>query len=382
MKEEINMTEKEIAEIRRRFNIDKTNISNIRGCYVNENKEIISEFDQFFGTVPREEAEEILAIIKKTLSGTLGKNLIDIEFSNQQVIDSDEHKLLMNLKNSELKDDEAVSEIYKHIIQSIDFEGKYLILLTCDKYDVPVYAKDDVKLEDTSEVFTYILCSICPVKQTKPALSYYVHENCFRNIATDWIISAPELGFMFPSFDDRQSNIYNAVYYIRNSSENYEDFVAEIFNTDIPMPADTQKEIFNAILEEAVSEDCSFEVVQTVHAQICEMVAEHKAEKREEPLVISKHTVKDVLEYCGVSEPNISNFEEQYDTRFGADTGLSPKNIIDVKKFEVKTPDITIKVSPDRPDLIRTQIIDGQKYILIKADENVEVNGVNINITE
>ena len=382
MKEEINMTEKEIAEIRRRFNIDKTNISNIRGCYVNENKEIISEFDQFFGTVPREEAEEILAIIKKTLSGTLGKNLIDIEFSNQQVIDSDEHKLLMNLKNSELKDDEAVSEIYKHIIQSIDFEGKYLILLTCDKYDVPVYAKDDVKLEDTSEVFTYILCSICPVKQTKPALSYYVHENCFRNIATDWIISAPELGFMFPSFDDRQSNIYNAVYYIRNSSENNEDFVAEIFNTDIPMPADTQKEIFNAILEEAVSEDCSFEVVQTVHAQICEMVAEHKAEKREEPLVISKHTVKDVLEYCGVSEPNISNFEEQYDTRFGADTGLSPKNIIDVKKFEVKTPDITIKVSPDRPDLIRTQIIDGQKYILIKADENVEVNGVNINITE
>lgn len=375
------MTEKEIAEIRRRFNIDKTNISNIRGCYVNENKEIISEFDQFFGTVPREEAEEILAIIKKTLSGTLGKNLIDIEFSNQQVIDSDEHNLLMHLKNSELKDDESVSEIYKRIIQSLDFEGKYLILLTCDKYDVPVYATDDVKLEDTSEMFTYILCSICPVKQTKPALSYYVNENCFRNIATDWIISAPELGFMFPSFDERQSNIYNAVYYIKNSAENYEDFVAQIFNTDIPMPADAQKEIFNSILEETVSEDCSFEVVQTVHAQICEMVSEHKAEKREEPLVISKHTVKDVLEYCGVSEPNILNFEEQYDTRFGADTGLSPKNIIDVKKFEVKTPDITIKVSPDRPDLIKTQIIDGQKYILIKADENVEVNGVNINIT-
>lgn len=332
MKEEINMTEKEISEIRRRFNIDKTNISNIRGCYVNENKEIISEFDQFFGTVPREEAEEILAIIKKNLSGSLGKNLIDIEFSNQQVVDSDEHKLLMNLKNSELKDDESVSEIYKRIIHSLDFEGKYLILLTCDKYDVPVYAKDDVKLEDTSEMFTYILCSICPVKQTKPALSYYVHENCFRNIATDWIISAPELGFMFPSFDDRQSNIYNAVYYLRNSSENYEDFVSQIFNTDIPMPADTQKEIFNAILEETVSEDCSFEVVQTVQAQICEMVSEHKAEKREEPLLISKHTVKDVLEYCGVSETNISNFEERYDTQFGADTGLNPKNIIDVKK--------------------------------------------------
>lgn len=374
------MTEKEIAEIRRRFNIDKTNISNIRGCYVNENKEIISEFDQFLGTVPRDEAEKLIAIIKKTLSGTNGKNLVDIEFSNQQVVDSDEHRLLMKLKDSEIKDDEAVEEIYKKIIQSVNLEEKFLILLTCDRYDVPIYSKDDIKLEDTSEIYTYVVCCVCPVKMTKPGLSYYVNENCFKNITTDWIISNPELGFVFPSFDFRQSNIYNALYYIKNSAENYESFVEEIFNTEIPMAADTQKEIFNAIIEEAVSDECSFEVVQTVQNQICEMVVQHKEEKREEPLTISKHTVSDVLEYCGVEKEKIEDFENQYDMHFGKDKELSPKNVIDVKKLEVKTADVTIKVNPERPDLIKTQIIDGQKYILIRADENVEVNGININI--
>lgn len=374
------MTEKEVAEIRRRFNIDKTNIKCIRGCYVNENKDIISDFNQFFGTMPKDESEEILAIIKKTLSGTLGKNLIDIEFTNEQVIDSDEHNLLMKLKDSGLDDDEAVAELYQKIIRSLVIEGKYLILLTLDSYDVPSYSKDEVKLEDSAEVFKYVLCSICPVKMTKPALSYSVNENEFKNIKTDWIISNPEIGFMFPAFDYRQSNIYNALYYSKDSSDNHEEFVAEIFNSDIPMPAQAQKEIFNSILEEAVSEECSFEVVQTVHEQISAMVEEHKANKEEAPLVLSKRNVTDVLEYCGVDEEHISTFVEKYDSEFGADMQLSPKNIVDVKKFEVSTPDVTIKVNPERKDLVQTKIIDGVKYIMIRADESVEVNGVNISI--
>ncbi|MGN1481323.1 DUF4317 domain-containing protein [Porcipelethomonas sp.] len=375
------MTEKEIAEIRRRFNIDKTNIRNIRGCYVNENKEIISDFNQFFGTMPRDEAEKILAIIKKTLSGTIGRNLIDIEFSNQQVIEGEEHKLLMTLRNSELDDDEAADELYKHIIQSMNTDEKFLILLTYEKYDVPSFTKDDEKLEDAADVFSYILCSVCPVKMTKPALSYYVNENQFRNIASDWIIAPPELGFMFPAFDDRQANIYNALYYTRSITDSHTDFVDAIFKSEIPMPASEQKEVFNSILEETVSEDCSFKVMQTVHEQISSMIAEHKANKDEQPLSISRETVKDVLEYCGVSQEHVKSFEEKYNSSFGEDTQLSPKNIVDSKQFEVKMPDITIKVNPEQSHLVQTRIIDGVKYIMIRADENVEVNGVNINIT-
>lgn len=375
------MNEKEIAEIRRRFRPDESNITRIRGCYVNDQREIVSEFDQSLVSMSQEESEELLAILKKTLSGTIGKNLIDIQFATQQVLEGEEHKLLMALRSSSLDDDTAVHEFYGRVIQTLGIEGNYLILLAFDNYDVPFYAKDGAKQEDSSEVFSYFLCSICPVKLTKPALGYYAYENRFRNITADWVVSAPELGFMFPAFDDRSANIYNAVYYSRNLTESHGEFVDAVFKTEIPMPADIQKETFQSILGDTVADDCNFGVMQAVHEQLSEMIEEHKANKEENPLVISKKTVKHVLESCGVSESHVTAFDEKYDTEFGSNTEISPRNIIDTRQFEVRTPDVTIHVKPERSDLIETRIIDGTKYILIRADEGVEVNGVNIHIS-
>lgn len=376
------MNEKEIAEIRRRFRPDKNNIRHIRGCYVNGSGEIISQLNQSLALTPQEESEQILTTLRKTLSGTSGKNLIDIPFTTQQVVDSQEHQLLMALKSSSLDNEEAVQELYQRIIRSLDLEGNYMILLAFDTYDVPYHSKDGENLDDaSSEVFSYFLCSICPVKMTKPALSYYSSDNMLHNRTCDWVLSAPELGFLFPAFDDRSSNIYNALYYSRNTSETQEQFIREIFNSEIPMPAAEQKETFHSILEHTLAEDCSYEVVQSVHGQLAEMMEEHKASKEETPLLFSKGTVKDVLTSCDVPEQRVTAFEEKYDAEFGADTCLNPRNIID-SRFEVRTPDITIHVKPERSGLLKTQIINGTKYILIRADENVEVNGINIHITE
>ncbi|HBT64941.1 MAG TPA: hypothetical protein DEB10_09815 [Ruminococcaceae bacterium] len=374
------MNEKEIAEIRRRLRPDKGNINRIRGCYVNDKKEIISDFKQSLGTMSQAESEALLTIIKKTLSGTIGKNLIDIEFATRQVLEGDEHKLLMALRDSSLEDDNAVQEFYGRIIQTLNLEGNYLILLAYDKYDVPSYSKGGEK-QDSSEVFSYFLCSICPVKLTKPALSYYTYENRFRNLAADYYVSAPEIGFMFPAFDDRSANIYNAVYYTRNITENHSEFVDTVFKSEPPMPAAVQKETFQSILGDTIADDCSIEVVQAVHEQLSQMIEEHKINKEAEPLVISKKTVKGVLESCGVSEDHVTAFEEKYDTAFGAETEISPRNIIDTKQFEVRTPDVTIRINPERSDLVETRMIDGAKYILIRADQGVEVNGVNIHIS-
>lgn len=375
-----NMNEKEIAEIRRRFRPEKNNITRIRGCYVNDQKEIVSEFSQSLGLMSEEESEELLAILKKVLSGTVGKNLIDIEFSTQQVLESEQHKLLMSLRNSSLDDDAVVKEFYGHVIEALTMKENYLILLAYDNYDVPFYAKDGVK-QDSSEVFSYFLCGVCPVKLTKPALGYYAYENALRNIKADWVVSAPELGFMFPAFDDRSANIYNAVYYTRNSAENHQEFVDTVFKTAIPMPAAEQKEIFQSILGNTVADDCSLEVVQAVHGQFSAMIEEHKANKEQEPLLISKKTVKDVLASCGVPETRLTAFEEKYESEFGAGAEISPRNLIDAKQFEVRTPDVTIRVNPERSDLVKTRMINGTKYILIRADEGVEVNGVNITIS-
>ena len=377
------MNEKEVAEIRRCFRPDKNNITHVRGCYVNEKKEIVSQFNQSLNLMPQEESESILSTLKRTLSGTLGKNLIDISFDTKQVVDSDEHKLLMALRNSSLKDENAVEAFFQRVIGNLVMEGNYLILLTHDNYDVPYRSKDGAKQFDASEeVYSYVLCSICPIKITKPALSYYVVENQFHNCKQDWIVSPPELGFVFPAFDDRSANIYNSLYYTRDITENHQEFVDTIFNAKIPMPAAEQKETFQTILGESLLEDCSFEVIKEVNSHLCSMIEEHKVNKEIEPLIISKKTVKNLLESCGVKDEHMAVFEERYDTEFGEDTSLSPRNIVDTKQFEVKTPDVKIQVNPDRSDLVETRIIDGKKYILIRADEGVELNGVNLHIVE
>ncbi|MEM1484861.1 DUF4317 domain-containing protein [Oscillospiraceae bacterium PP1C4] len=376
------MNEKEIAEIRRRYRPDKNNITHICGCYVNEKREIVSEFNQSLALMPQEESEKLLAILKRTLAGTQGKNLIDITFDTMQAVDSDEHRLLMALKNSSLKDENAVQSLFQLVMQSLALEGNYLILLAHDTYDVPYRSKDGERQDDaSSEVFSYILCSICPIKTTKPALSYHLFDNAFHSCKEDWLVAAPELGFMFPAFDDRSSNIYNALYYSRDITENHQEFVDAVFHTEIPMPAAAQKETFQAILEETLADDCSYEVVQAVHDQLCEMIEQHKTNKEPEPLVISKNTVKSVLESCGVSDSRVMAFDEKYDAEFGANTDLSPRNIVDAKQFEVRTPDVTIHVNPERSGLVETRMINGTKYILIRVDEGVEVNGVNIHIS-
>ena len=376
------MNEKEIAELRRRFRADKSSISRVRGCYVNEKREIISQFDQSLGILGQTESEQLLATLRKTLSGTLGKNLLDIPFDTRQVVEGDQHKLLMTLRNSALRDEEAVSAFYQRVIQSLDLEGNYLILLVQDDYDVPYRSKDGERQDDaSSEVFRYILCSICPVKQTKEALSYYVYENAFHSISADWVVSAPEMGFLFPSFDERSTNLYDALYYCKDTSQTHPDFVEAVFHAPAPMPAAEQMEPFQALLQDTLSDECRYQVVQSVHGQLREMIEEHKANKVEEPLVVDKGTVRRVLEHSGVSEEHVEAFEERYDDAFGADADLSPRNLVDTKQLEITTPDVTIKVSPDRGDLVETRLIDGARYILIRAEEGVAVNGVPIQIS-
>lgn len=375
------MNEKEVAEIRRRFRQEKSNITHIRGCFVNDQREIVSEFDQSLLSMPQEESEKFLSIIKRTLSGTIGKNLIDISFETQQVVNSEEHALLMELKNSSLKSEDAVRTFFQHIMQAISIEGNYLILLAHDTYDVPYQSKDGSRQNDaSSDVYSYILCSICPIKPTQPALSYYLVENEFHNCKEDWLVSAPEFGFLFPAFDDRCANIYNALYYTRDIKENHAEFVDAVFKTGVPMPAAEQKEIFQSILGDTLADECNYEVVQSVHEQLCGMIEEHKANKETEPLTVSKSTVKNVLQSCGVSDSNVDAFDEKYNAEFGAHVELSPRNIVDTKKFEVCTPDVTIHVNPERSDLVETRMIDGAKYILIRVDGGVEVNGVKIHL--
>lgn len=373
------MNEKEVGEIRRRIRPDKNSIPCVLGCCVNEKGEIVSQFQQSLAIMQEDELEKLLTLLRKTLSGGIGKNLMDLSFSTQQVADSDEHRLLMALRESALEDPEVVTAFFEKTAASLTMEGNYLILLARDVYDVPYRAKDGERLEDASEeVFSYLLCGICPVKTTKPALGYYLSDNEFRTCDIDWLVAPPEAGFLFPAFDDRSSNIYNALYYSRNTGEIHPELIEGLFNVEPPMPAAVQKEAFQEILSETLSEECSYDVIQGVDEQLREMVAEHKANHVEEPLQVSRQAVVGILEDCGVSEERVEAFDGRYREVFGEEEGLSPRNLVDSTRVTLTTPGISVQVKPECSRLVETKYIDGAKYILIRVEEGVEVNGIPV----
>ena len=377
------MNQKEINELKRRFKPDKNAIGRIYGCYVSGSREVISYIDEPLSTMPLEEAEKYLGLLKKALSGALGKNLIDIVFSTQQVADSDEHRLLMALRESGLKDGEVRQEFYQKVIDSLDMgESSYLILLAYDAYDVPHRGGDDEAQADASdEVFSYIVCCICPVKDGKLELGYCAGENEFHNCAPSQIVSPPELGFLFPAFDDRAANIYNALAYARKPDELHQEFLDGIFHIEPPMSPVEQREAFQSALREALEGACGLEVVQAVHERLTAKIEGHRESKDPEPLAVTAKDVAVILRDSGASEEQTAAFVGKCGERFGEDAVLSPANLIESKRFEVKAADVTVSVPPDQSYLVETRVIDGKKYLLIPAGEGLEVNGMPVDWT-
>ncbi len=375
------MNMKEIGEIRRHIRRDRSNMTAIYGCYVNEKKEIISKFRQSTGLMSENEGIKYFGLLKRALSGSVGKNLLDITFKTSQVADSQEHRLLMKLRESRLGDEEALDSFYRKVMDSVSLGESYLILIGCDSYDVPFKNKAGESDRDSSdETYTFLLCAICPVKQTKDTLKYQPESKEFHDGGIANVCAAPELGFLFPAFDNRSTNIYNALYYTHSPKDSHEALAEALFRVSLPKCAYEQKKSFEALLGSSLKEECNLDVMQTVHEQLCQRIEMHKEARVPEALLVSKEEIKDALSSCGVSEASIAKFSIDYDEAFGFEAEVHPKNIIDNKRFEIKTPDVSIKVAPDRTDLIETRVIGGVKYIMICADADVEVNGVSIHI--
>ncbi len=377
------MLEKEIAELRRRFRYEKNAIDVLCGCYVNEQKEIVTTFRQSMPAMGQEEAEKYLALFRRSLSGGVGKNLLDIAFTNEQVTNGEEHRLLTALRSSGLTDGEAVERIFSNIIGSLQLEGNYLILLAHDVYDVPSYGKDGEQVEDGSEtMFSYIICCICPVKLTKPSLRYDSFRSLFQSQDADQVVASPELGFLFPAFDDRCANLYGALYSTRNLTDSHQELVDVLFGTSLPMPADTQKELFSGMLSDSLEEACSYEVVQTVHDALLARVEEQK-EHREEPVApVTKAELSRVLESCGIAEEKIAGFEQHYNESFGGETALCPQNLVGSGELELRTEDVTIRIDAAHSDLVETCLLDGKPSIIIRAEGTLTVNGIPITIKQ
>lgn len=377
------MNQKELNELRRRFKPDRTAISKVYGCYVSGSRQIISYVDAPLGLLSQEEQEMYLNLLKKTLSGALGRNLIDIEFSTRQVADSDEHRLLQTLRQTELQDPNARESLYRRIIDAIDMgESSYLILLAADTYDVPHRSRDDLEVPDASEtVFRYFVCAICPVKDPTLALQYSDRDKEFRGSSTGHIALPPVLGFLFPAFDDRSANIYSALFYSKDTAQLHQEVIDAVFCIqNAPMSPQEQQNVFTSALTETLEKDCSYDVVQAVHEQLRGRIQEHKDSRDPEPLTLSVREVGDVLTGSGVPEEKAEAFQEACRRKYGQDAALNPRNIIEAGKFQIATPEVKITVPPEYSYMVETRIIDGRRFILIPADDGVDVNGIPVTI--
>ena len=368
------MNQKEFSELRRRFRPDKSAIHRIYGCFVNGNKEIVSYLDESMGRMPQEESAQYLGLLKKTLSGAPGRQLIDIVFSTQQVAQGEEHKRLSALRDSQLKDAQARDAFYQTVIQSLELEGNYLILLAHDAYDVPRRGKDDRLQEDSDTVFSYLVCCVCPVKDSKVELGYFPGENEFHSRAGQ-VVAPPELGFLVPAFDGRAANLYNAVLYTRKADALHQEFIDAVFHTEPPMSAAEQREAFQSALGDGLGEACTVEVVQAIHEQLLDRINRHRESKDPEPLEITAGDVSAILRDCGVDEQAVQGFQTQCRTLLGEGV-LNPANLIDPRRFELKTEAASVTVDPERSYLVELRELDGRKYLLVPADGGVTVNGL------
>lgn len=371
------MNKKEVLEIRKQFTPANCAITRIAGCYVDHEKNKKMESKSAFLSLPEEEAFKYFDIFKKTLSGTMGKNMLNMEFPIDQEMPGGTQEFLMKLKASKLEDDMLLEEFYDKVIATYEYAENYYIILIHAMYDVPGRSSDNLEMFDASdEVYEYLVCSICPVSLSKAGLSYNAESNCIQDRIRDWVVDMPDKGFLFPAFNDRSTDIHGVLYYTKKSENLQPELIEQLLGARMPMSANTQKETFQMLIEDTLGEDGDYETIRNIHDTLNDMIEEHKEEQ--EPLQLDKTDVRKVFEKSGVSSEKMECFDQNYEETAGEKTSLLATNITETKKFQIETPDIVIKVNPERADLIETRVIDGRQCLVIAVDDHIEVNGVNV----
>lgn len=402
------MNKKEINEIKGLYDtIEECGIARLCGCYVNGDKEKVKVFSESFLNLDEKEQHKYLEIFRKNMSGTLGKNLIDLSFVNQDSEDVRFGKGLLNaIKKSELKDDGLLDKFYDSVISTYNHIGNYLILLIYQAYDVPGITDDELKMEDASEeVYSYVLCSICPMKLTKPGLGYDDKLEMIHTLKQSFGVELPDTGFIFPAFNDRSSDDNELLYYTRKADDLQDKLLDELLAVSAPLPAKQQKESFNTFVAEVLGEDSTIETMIAMQENFVELVKEKKEFSNSPTIVLDKDTVKEVFVKSGVEQSKLEVFDKKFDQQFDmeqyakknrvvvdeeessmpievpklkVEQTILAENVLPTRNIEVKGKDLLLRINTKNMDMIDINNADGKKYLIIELPEDVKVNGISV----
>lgn len=402
------MTKKDVLELKRRLKKNECTFTRMSGCYVNAHKEVVLSFAQNFLNLEDEEFYKYLEIAKKVLSGTLGNNLLEYEFPLEEEAPGGKQQFLMGLRADGLNNEELLNRLYERIIDSYDYVGNYLILVFHDAYDVIVKTNDNIKNDESDEVYEYLLCAICPVELTKPGLGYREDENRIGVRIRDWVVNVPENGFLFPAFTDRSTDIHSVLFYAKNPKDPHPELSEQAFGCTSRRTAAEKKQSFQAIIKQAIpdDEDRSKKLFEDVQNGLQELIEKQEEGFEEEPapVVLTKEAVQGLMNNIRIPEEVSAKITKSYEEEFEEDTptvdqlldtkavaaGAARKKeqelVLEVAALKEELSqekaenqpgpekDVILKVSPDKVPEIRSDYVEGRKCIIIPLEENEHAN--------
>lgn len=418
------MNKKDILELKRRLKKDSCTFTRLCGCYVDADRNKVTSFGETFLNLEDEEFYKYLEIAKKILSGTVGNNILELEFPTAEEAAGGRQQFLMGLRESVLKSDDLMDAFYDLVIDSYDYVGNYLILVFHDAYDVIKKSSDNLNLDESEEVYEYLLCAICPVTLTKPGLGYRADENRIGPRIRDWVVGAPDTGFVFPAFTDRSADIHSVMFYTRDTKTPHAEFMESCLGCEPKFTATEKKLTFQNIVKDVIGEDDGESDALFLDIQEnlnCLIPVSEDDTAEPEPVPVTAQTISSVLTESGVAEDHASVIEKTYEDVFG-DEVPSAEQLVDPKLLEVnarrkekleligqvenlkqqleetrslpvtdgseddvpevKTYDVILRVKPEKVGQIHSQVINGQKCLVIPMDEDehAAVNGVNTTV--
>ena len=403
------MEKKEVLELKRRLKKESCTISKLAGCYVNSSKEKVVTFTDDFLSLSEEEIFKYLEIANKTLSGTVGNNLMELSFPDDE---NGMQKSMLALKNSKLSDEAVLNGFYDRVISSFKYEGHYLIVLFYDIYDVPKKTTDGIKLDESEEVYDYIICSICPVRLTKAGLGYLEKEKKIAPRIRDWMVEATDTGFIYPAFSDRSTDIHHIMVYAKKPQDPHKEFWEEALGCGSRYTAAEKKQAFSNMVVARVGaekEDLP-DIIADVHEAIADHISHEEAIHGEgTPVIMSAPVIEEVLGDSGIEPERAHRIADDYGKLFTdeedvptaqdlLDTKILKNSDLRAEKRELQkevielnrklteagiTDDddrevaVVLRVSEEKEEEIRTQFVDGRRCIVIplEDDESASING-------
>ena len=394
-------------ELKRRLKKDQCTFTKMCGCYVNGNKEKILTFQETFLNLEEEEFYKYLEIARKVLSGTVGNNLLELSFPLEEEEPGHRQHSLMAIRADGLKNTELVDILYDQIIQYYDFVGNYLILLFHDAYDVMTKTSDGISVDESEEVFEYILCAICPVELSKPGLGYLEGETRIGSRIRDWVVGVPEQGFIFPAFTDRSTDIHSVMYYTKNAKDTHPELMEGVLGCASIRTGMEKKKAFQEIILNAVpDEDKAKNLLLDMQSEINDYVIEQEETypESEEPILLTQETVTTLMKNIEIPEHVSEKIEKSFQEEF-VDAPPVCEQMLDSKALSLceqrkkekelqhqivtlqkrlndsqEEGQITLNVSPEKASEITADFIDGQRCLIIPINENehATVNGTLI----